>query len=65
MTERLVNAAAPTLHVVLVGKEKPQSGAELAGGDGFNEGFNEGSGRSSRSDSPQTWPPDGRPPKRS
>src|ERR1700676_751791 len=25
-----------------------------------NQAFNEGSGRSSRSDSPQTWPPDGR-----
>jgi hypothetical protein len=31
MTERLVIAAPPTLHAVVVGKEKPQSGAELAG----------------------------------
>jgi len=29
-----------------------------------NEGFNERSGRSSRSDSPQTWPPSGRPTRR-
>ena len=29
-----------------------------------NQGFNERSGRSSRSDSPQTWPPDRRPTRR-
>jgi hypothetical protein len=29
-----------------------------------NQDFNERSGRSSRSDSPQTWPPDGRPTRR-